>query len=103
MLAQSTIHCGSPPELGTARLAPASRAPRILCTRLRYVNHPSFEDPAARDEILAPFTDTEDDPLSRPSRIPARRAPWPADCSGEPFLSREQEAHLFRKMNYLKY
>ena len=27
----------------------------------------------------------------------------PADCSGEPFLSREQEAHLFRKMNYLKH
>jgi RNA polymerase primary sigma factor len=102
MLAQSTIQADPPPECGTARLAPAARARRILGTRLTYVDHPTFEDPTAREEILAPLTLTDDDSASHQSQTPKRRAALPADRSGGSFLSREQEAHLFRKMNYLK-
>src|SRR4051812_17794455 len=102
MLAQSTAYSGSRSEFGTARLAPAERARRIQGTRLTYVDHPSFDDPTARDEILAPLPHTDHRRLRR-SRTPKRQATLPADCSGEPFLSREQEAHLFRKMNYLKH
>jgi RNA polymerase primary sigma factor len=78
------------------------RARRILGTKLTYIDHPSFSDPAARDAILAPLTNAVDDPASRRLKPPGRLAPLPDGRPGAPLLSREQEAHLFRKMNYLK-
>jgi RNA polymerase primary sigma factor len=102
MIAQLISHIGSPVECESARLVPATRARRMVDTSLKYVDHPSFDDPTARDAMLAPLAESTDDQVSRglqPSEWPT---PLPADRFGRPFLSREQEAHLFRKMNYLK-
>jgi RNA polymerase primary sigma factor len=103
MIAQSINHRSPPSECRAARLGPIARARRIVGTRVTYIDHPSFDDPTARDAILAPLTHTVDDPTSRQLQPPDWLAPLPAARSGPPFLSREQEAYLFRKMNYLKY
>jgi RNA polymerase primary sigma factor len=96
-------HRSSPSDGRAARSDPIGRARRILGTRLRYVDHAGFDDPSARDAILAPSSGSVDDRVSRrwpPSEWPA---PLPASRSEAPLLSREQEADLFRTMNYLKY
>ncbi|MGO9470823.1 MAG: sigma-70 family RNA polymerase sigma factor [Isosphaeraceae bacterium] len=69
---------------------------------LNYVGHPSFDDPTARDAILGPLPDSADDQAPRRLQPSEWLTPLAAARSGPPFLSREQEAHLFRKMNYLK-
>ena len=43
-----------------------------------------------------------DEPLKKP-RLPAGLPPYLASLYEVPLLTRAQEAHLFRKMNYLKY
>jgi RNA polymerase primary sigma factor len=103
MNAQSISRRLSSSECLVASSGPIARARRVLGTRLRYVDHPSFDDPIARNAILAPLSHTVDDQVSRRFQYPVWLAPWPAGRSGAPLLSREQEAHLFRKMNYLKY
>ena len=79
-----------------------ARARRILGTELTYIAHPSFDDPSAHDAILAPAPAAVD--VKAPGRIKpaAYRDSFLGDFRGAPILSREQEAHLFRKMNYLK-
>ena len=72
-------------------------------TRLKYIHHPSFDDPTAWEAILAPLTHTADDQVSRRPEPSDWLTPFPNGRSGPPFVSREQEAHLFRKMNYLKW
>jgi RNA polymerase primary sigma factor len=102
MIAQS-ISLRSSRSAGRAvRLGPTARARPVIGTRLKYIDHPSFDDPAARDAILAPITDLADDPVPHRFQPSEWLTPLPAARSGPPFLSREQEAHLFRKMNYLK-
>ena len=102
MIAQAIRHRSSPPECRAVGVAAIARARRAASPRLKYIDHPSFDDPTARDAILAPLTHTIDDQVSRAfqSRDVA------CLVSGGPlrptFLSREQEAHLFRKMNFLK-
>ena len=102
MIAQLMSHRSSPSECSAARLGTTERARRIIGTRLKYIAHSSFDDPTARDAILAPLTDSADDQVSRQLQPSEWLTPLPAARSGPPFLSREQEAHLFRKMNYLK-
>ena len=80
-----------------------ARTRHILETRLTYIDHPSFHDPSARDEILAPFAQSVDEWVSRRWQPADRLSPASAGRSGPMFLSRDQEAHLFRKMNYLKF
>src|SRR4051812_4980742 len=53
----------SEPEPRPAREPRLGRACRILGTALTYIAHPSFEDPRARDAILAPAPQ----PVDRPS------------------------------------
>jgi RNA polymerase primary sigma factor len=65
--------------------------------------HPSFDDPAARALILAPMPGVEGRSVSAARRAPEGLPPYLADLYDDPLLSRDQEAHLFRKMNYLKY
>ena len=65
---------------------------------------PSFDDPAAarRD----PRPDARAAPTARPrarTKAPKGLPPYLASLYEVPLLDREQEAHLFRKMNYLKY
>jgi RNA polymerase primary sigma factor len=102
MIAQTISHRSSPSECWVARRGPIARARRILGRKLGYIDHPSFDDPTARDAILAPLTDSVDGQLSRRLQPPRRPAPLPDGRSGAASLSREQEAHLFRQMNYLK-
>ncbi len=52
-------------------------------------------------EILGPLP--ESDLPTRKSRLPNDVPPYLASLYEVPLLTREQEVHLFRKMNYLKY
>jgi RNA polymerase sigma factor (sigma-70 family) len=86
------------------RVIDTLRAGRLLATKFEYVAHPSFGDPDAEATILAP-TPTANVP-STPHRNAAE--PWSLPYVSSlfyepPILTREQEFHLFRKMNYLKY
>ncbi len=71
--------------------------------KLQSIDHPSFDDPTAGDAILAPLTDSADDQASRRLQPSEWLTALPAVRSGPPFLSRDQEARLFRKMNYLNH
>ena len=103
MIAQTISHGSSRSEFRAAGLGRIARARRIIGTRLKYIDHPSFDDPTAREAILAQLTHTADDQVSRRPEPSDGLTPFPNGRSGPPFLSREQEAHLFRKMNYLKW
>ena len=81
-----------------------SLARRVLQKRIKFVGHPEFDDSAAAAEILGP--------MPRPVGLGKRpRETQPAEVhtffdaglQDAKFLTREQEAHLFRKMNFLKY
>jgi RNA polymerase primary sigma factor len=72
--------------------------------RIRFVGHPDFDDPTATAEILGPMPG----PVRRgrgPGKARARKVlpVSDADLQDSKFLTREQEFHLFRKMNFLKY
>ena len=110
------------PIEGTARSQPAgsgqlprlriraSRSPRcakadierarcILGKELTYIAHPSFNDPSARDAILAPSPVLD---LPRLDRTPVSRG-FGEDCFRRiPIPSRKLETHQFRKFNCLK-
>jgi RNA polymerase primary sigma factor len=80
--------------------ADSGRASRLLAQDVSYIAHPSFNDPSARGAILTASSGFESDGLDR---ILALRE-FDADSSSRNRIpSRELEAHLFRKMNYLKY
>ena len=81
------------------------RARRLLEQKLEFMFDSSFDDPKAAQPILGPTPAPTGKAVS-PSRLkpPAGLPPYLASLySDGPLLSREQEAHLFRKMNYLKY
>ena len=84
----------------TARETDCGRPRRILGTELNYIAHPSFEDPSTHDAILAPAPEPVD--AQAPGRIKPALCCHLGGFRGAPILSREQETHLFRKMNYLK-
>ena len=85
------------------RDATSDRARRILGTEIRYIAHSSFDDSGARDAILAPMPAPAVAQAPLRTGAPAGLPPYLASLYDEgPLLSREQEAHLFRKMNYLK-
>jgi len=80
------------------------RADRLLNQPLDYIDHPSFEDPSQEAEIVAPMPGAEEfEERSRgmkvPKDVPAELAP----LYERPLLNKEQEQHLFRKMNFLKH
>jgi RNA polymerase primary sigma factor len=80
------------------------RAQRLLEQHLEYIPHSSFEDPRNEAAILGPMPDHEAYEAKRrdmrvPRDVPAELAP----LYEVPLLNKDQEQHLFRKMNYLKY
>jgi len=80
------------------------RAQRLLEQPLDYIPHPSFADPASEADILAPMPDAD---VYEAKRL-AMRAPKdvPPELASQyvwPLLTKEQEQHLFRQMNYLKF
>jgi RNA polymerase primary sigma factor len=80
------------------------RAARLLEQPLDYIAHPSFEDPANAAIFLGPMPDAAEYEARRremkvPRDVPAELAP----LYELPLLNKDQEQHLFRQMNYLKF
>jgi RNA polymerase primary sigma factor len=88
------------PQSRRSRKADIARARRLLAADLTYVAHPSFDDPGARDAILAPATGFEGPGRDR---TPAGRDPTGDPSPEDRFPNRQREAHAFRKLNYLKF
>ena len=86
------------------RVVGEMRARRILELPLDYIPSDEFSlirTERQEKEILGP-PPANDQPLKK-SRLPSGLPPYLASLYEVPLLSREQEMHLFRKMNYLKY
>jgi len=86
------------------RIIAEVRSEEIMDLPLDYIPNDSF--PRVRTvkqerEILGPMP-VNDEP-QRKVRLPAGLPPYLASLYEVPLLTREQEFHLFRKMNYLKY
>ncbi len=83
------------------RVVSEMRAKRIFELPLDFMHNDIFADASAEAEILGPMPEVEK-PF-RKVRIPAGLPPYLASLYDVPLLSREQEQHVFRKFNYLKY
>jgi RNA polymerase primary sigma factor len=68
-----------------------------------YVYHASFDDPTQEAAILAPMPGAEAYEAERRKMKPPAEVPPQLAALYTPLLSREQEQHLFRKMNFLKH
>jgi RNA polymerase primary sigma factor len=80
------------------------RAQRLMEQPVDYIYHPSFDDPAAEDAILVEMPGAEDYEESRRQlRVPKDAPPELASLYETPLLNKDQEQHLFRKMNFLKH
>jgi RNA polymerase primary sigma factor len=85
------------------RIINETRARRILETKLEYIPNDSFADPKQAAEMLGPMPVPADGKAARRMKAPKGLPPYLASLYEVPLLSREQEMHLFRKMNFLKY
>ncbi|MBI3821457.1 MAG: sigma-70 family RNA polymerase sigma factor [Planctomycetes bacterium] len=80
------------------------RAQRLLDQPIEYIYHESFDDAAKAEEIMAPMPNaTAFEESRRNLRIPKDAPPELISNYQMPLLTKEQEQHLFRKMNFLKY
>ncbi len=83
------------------RILNEQRAIKICELPLDYMPNAEFDDESRVDEMMA------DLPISaepaRKVRAPSGLPPYLASLYDVPLLNREQEYHLFRKMNYLKH
>ena len=77
------------------------RMHRVMSLPLDFIPHESFSKPNAAREIVTEMPASAE--ANRRTRIPSGLPPYLAALYDVPLLSREQEQHLFRKMNYLKY
>lgn len=87
------------------RIVSEVRAERILSLPLEYIPNEEFgrivRDPAGEAEVLGPPPPAEQG-LKKP-KLPPGLPPYLASLYEMPLLTPEQERHLFRKFNYLKY
>lgn len=80
------------------------RAQRLMEQPVDYIFHPSFDDPEQEAAILADMPGAADfEESRRQMRIPKDAPPELASLYETPLLTKEQEQHLFRKMNFLKH
>ena len=80
------------------------RAQRKLEQPLDYIPHADFDKPELAALILAPMPGLEEYEAKRRSmKAPRDVPPELAACYESPLLSKDQEQHLFRKMNFLKH
>jgi RNA polymerase sigma factor (sigma-70 family) len=80
------------------------RAQRLLDQSVDLIYHPSFDDPMQETVILAEMPDAAAYEEKRNAmRIPKDAPPELASLYEVPLLSKDQEQHLFRKMNFLKH
>jgi len=83
------------------RIANEMRAKRIMELPLDYMDSPEFHKPYAERRIVTGLPEPEHTP--RRVRPPSGLPPYLASLYEVPLLTREQEQHLFRKFNFLKY
>jgi len=86
------------------RIIAEMRAMRIMDLPLDYIPNGEFSavrTEKAESQVIGPMPPAE--VPARKSRLPSGLPPYLASLYEVPLLTREQEAHLFRKMNYLKY
>jgi RNA polymerase sigma factor (sigma-70 family) len=94
--ARTTVH----------RIINEVRARNLVREEFKYIPHKSFEDPSKVSEILGPMPGQEEYEAARAkaaANMPKDLPPELAPLYKVPLLTREQEAHLFRKMNFLKH
>jgi RNA polymerase primary sigma factor len=87
------------------RIVAEMRAQRILDLPLDYIPNDNFVKvmrSQKRERIVLGALPPSDEPAKKP-RLPSGLPPYLASLYEVPLLTRAQEAHLFRKMNYLKY
>lgn len=77
------------------------RAQQITELPLEYIPNEAFAEVRSERSILGPAPPSEEP--ARNVRRPGGLPPYLASLYEVPLLSRRQEQHLFRKMNYLKY
>jgi RNA polymerase primary sigma factor len=77
------------------------RAMELLKTPLDFIDNPEFANPGVDKEFLAEMPEPET--TARKQRAPKDLPPYLASLYEVPLLTRQQEQHLFRKMNYLKW
>ncbi|WP_153558128.1 sigma-70 family RNA polymerase sigma factor [Roseimaritima sediminicola] len=77
------------------------RVARTMELPLDYMYNEDFEDASRREEFLGEMPAAEK--ATRKPRVPSGLPPYLAALYDVPLLTREQEYHLFRKMNYLKH
>jgi RNA polymerase primary sigma factor len=77
------------------------RAQRIMELPLDFIPNPRFARKGAEAACLGPMPDS--DTPARKVRRPAGLPPYLASLYEMPLLTREQEQHVFRKYNFLKY
>lgn len=94
----TTTRIPSPTEL---------RARQILERPFRVIYSADFNNPKKRKSIIGEMPEIEKFNEQRKKVVQLRNgdkiAPEMRPCYEEPLLTREQEYHLFRKMNYFKY
>ena len=86
------------------RIINETRATRVMELPLSYISNEDFariRSERREAEILGPLPEAEV-PMKK-ARLPSGLPPYLASLYEVPLLTREQEVHLFRKMNYLKY
>jgi len=83
------------------RIVNEMRANRILELPLDCIHNDSFTKKKLEAEILGSMPEV--DLGGRKPRAPSGLPPYLASLYDTPLLNREQEYHLFRKFNYLKY
>ncbi len=84
------------------RIINEMRAMRILGNKLEFMPHESFDEPSAQVAIAGPMPEPADGKAPRRTKAPKGLPPYLASLYEVPLLAREQEMHLFRKMNFLK-
>ena len=83
------------------RILNEQRAIKILELPLDFMPNAEFEDTSRVEEMTAELPTVAES--TRKVRAPSGLPPYLASLYDVPLLTREQEYHLFRKMNYLKH
>jgi RNA polymerase primary sigma factor/RNA polymerase sigma factor len=92
-------YCRSKPAI--YRIINEMRGRRVLQLPLDLIDNAEFSKADAAEKILAPMPNAE--LATKKSRPPSGLPPYLASLYEVPLLTREQEQHLFRKFNFLKY
>ncbi|WP_146403586.1 sigma-70 family RNA polymerase sigma factor [Planctomycetes bacterium CA13] len=83
------------------RILLETRMQHVMELPLDYIFNEDFDDVSREEEYLAPIPETG--AAMRKARVPSGLPSYLAALYDVPLLNREQEYHLFRKMNYLKH